>query len=141
GTLKVVDNYDAIENIPGELIMKILAFDGNLEKIDKASKILAESPNLAISSSSRGNIEITHSDAQKGIALETIAERLGIEMKEVMSIGDNLNDLSMLEKVGYPVAMENGAEEVKKIAKYVTDTNENSGVGKAIMKLLREQQV
>ncbi|HDA0344452.1 TPA: HAD family phosphatase [Staphylococcus aureus] len=141
GTLKVVDNYDAIENIPGELIMKILAFDGNLEKIDKASKILAESPNLAISSSSRGNIEITHSDAQKGIALETIAERLGIEMKEVMAIGDNLNDLSMLEKVGYPVAMENGAEEVKKIAKYVTDTNENSGVGKAIMKLLREQQV
>ncbi|MEN0262430.1 Cof-type HAD-IIB family hydrolase [Staphylococcus aureus] len=141
GTLKVVDNYDAIENIPGELIMKILAFDGNLEKIDKASKILAESPNLAISSSSRGNIEITHSDAQKGIALGTIAERLGIEMKEVMAIGDNLNDLSMLEKVGYPVAMENGAEEVKKIAKYVTDTNENSGVGKAIMKLLREQQV
>ncbi len=37
--------------------------------------------------------------------------------------------------------MENGAEEVKKIAKYVADTNENSGVGKAIMKLLREQQV
>ncbi len=35
-------------------------------------------------------------------------------MKEVMAIGDNLNDLSMLEKVGYPVAMENGAEEVKK---------------------------
>ncbi|HDC8080041.1 TPA: HAD-IIB family hydrolase, partial [Staphylococcus aureus] len=109
--------------------------------IDKASKILAESPNLAISSSSRGNIEITHSDAQKGIALETIAERLGIEMKDVMAIGDNLNDVSMLEKVGYPVAMENGAEEVKKIANYVTDTNENSGVGKAIMKLLREQQV
>ncbi len=99
GTLKVVDNYDAIENIPGELIMKILAFDGNLEKIDKASKILAESPNLAISSSiSRGNIEITHSDAQKGIALETIAERLGIEMKDVMAIGDNLNDLSMSRK-------------------------------------------
>ena len=61
-------------------------------------------------------------------------------MKDVMAIGDNLNDLSMLEKVGYPVAMENGAEEVKKM-KYVTDTNENSGVGKAIMKLLREQQV
>ncbi|MGZ1821378.1 Cof-type HAD-IIB family hydrolase [Staphylococcus argenteus] len=140
GTLKVVDNYDAIEDIPGELIMKILAFDADLEKIDKASKILAESPNLAVSSSSRGNIEITHSDAQKGIALETIAERLGIEMKDVMAIGDNLNDVSMLAKAGYPVAMENGANEVKEIAKYITDTNENSGVGKAIMKLLREQQ-
>lgn len=38
GTLKVVDNYDAIENIPGELIMKILAFDGNLEKLTKLVK-------------------------------------------------------------------------------------------------------
>ncbi len=53
-----------------------------------------------------------------------------------MSIGDNLNDLSMLEKVGYPVAMENGAEEVKKIAKYVTDTNENSGVGKSYYEII-----
>ncbi len=45
GRLKVVDNYDAIENIPGEIgSLKILAFDGNLEKIDKASKILNEIP-------------------------------------------------------------------------------------------------
>lgn len=70
--------------------------------------------------------------------LEIIVERLGIEMKEVMVIGDNLNDLLMLEKVGYLVVMENGVEEVKKIVKYVIDMNENSGVGKVIMKLLCE---
>ncbi|EHJ07828.1 Cof-type HAD-IIB family hydrolase [Staphylococcus simiae] len=138
GTLKVVDNYSAIEDIPGELIMKILAFDGDLDKIDQAGQILAASPNLAISSSSRGNLEITHSDAQKGIALETIAERLGISMEDVMAVGDNLNDVSMLERVGYPVAMANATDKVKEVAQFVTDSNENSGVGKAIMKLLTE---
>ncbi|WP_186306344.1 HAD hydrolase family protein, partial [Staphylococcus epidermidis] len=88
-----------IEDIPGELIMKVLAFNPDLEKMDRIGQELAASPNLAISSSSRGNLEITHSDAQKGIALETIAERLGVKMENVMAIGDNLNDVSMLERV------------------------------------------
>lgn len=88
GTLKVVDNYDKIEDTPGEIVMKILAFDSDLAKIDRVSEKLAQSESLAISSSSRGNIEITHSDAQKGIALETIAERLNIDMENVMAIGD-----------------------------------------------------
>ncbi|WP_210146221.1 Cof-type HAD-IIB family hydrolase [Staphylococcus sp. GDY8P29P] len=138
GTLKVVENYDKIQDTPGEIVMKILAFDSDLEKIDRVSETLAKSESLAVSSSSRGNIEITHSDAQKGIALNTIAERLNIDMKNVMAIGDNMNDVSMLERVGYSVAMENAAPEVKAIAKYETDSNEQSGVGKAIMKLLRE---
>ncbi|HCG75082.1 MULTISPECIES: Cof-type HAD-IIB family hydrolase [Staphylococcus] len=139
GTLKIVDNYDKIEDIPGELIMKILAFDSDLGKIDLVGQELAKSPNLAVSSSSRGNLEITHSDAQKGIALATIAKQLGIDLENVMALGDNLNDISMLERVGYPVAMDNAAPEVKAVAKYVTDTNENSGVGKAIMKFLKDE--
>ena len=65
GTLKVVENYDKIQDTPGEIVMKILAFDSDLEKIDRVSETLAKSESLAISSSSRGNIEITHSDAQK----------------------------------------------------------------------------
>lgn len=139
GTLKIVDNYDKIEDIPGELIMKILAFDSDLGKIDLVGQELAQSPNLAVSSSSRGNLEITHSDAQKGIALSTIAKQLGIDLKDVMALGDNLNDVSMLERVGYSVAMDNAAPEVKTVAKYVTDSNENSGVGKAIKKFLKEE--
>lgn len=138
GTLKVVDNYDKIEDIPGELIMKILAFDPDIGKIDLVGQELAKSPNLAVSSSSRGNLEITHSDAQKGIALSTIAKQLGIDLNDVMALGDNLNDVSMLKRVGYPVAMDNATPEVKTVAKYVTDSNENSGVGKAIMKFLKE---
>ncbi|MCD8837507.1 Cof-type HAD-IIB family hydrolase [Mammaliicoccus sciuri] len=138
GTLKTVDSYDEIENRPGEIILKILAFASDLSKIDRAKAEISESKSLAVSSSSRGNIEITHSDAQKGIALEEIANQLNISMSDVMAIGDNLNDVSMLEKAGYAVAMENGAPEVKEIADYVTDTNEHSGVGKAIIHALKD---
>ena len=60
-------------------------------------------------------------------------------MENVMAIGDNMNDVSMLSRAGYPVAMENAIPEVKEYAKYVTDTNQNSGVGKAINKMLEEQ--
>ena len=139
GTLKVVNSYEEIEDIPGELIMKVLAFNPDLEKINAIGAELSAIPSLAISSSSRGNLEITHSDAQKGIALESIANQLNIDLKDVMALGDNLNDVSMLERVGYPVAVENAMPEVKAVAKYVTDTNENSGVGKAIMKLLKKK--
>lgn len=138
GTLKVVDNYDKIKDTPGEIVMKILAFDSDLDKIDRVSKGLAEPGSLAVSSSSRGNIEITHADAQKGIALQTIADRLQVDISDVMAIGDNLNDVSMLERVGYSVAMANATDEVKATAKFETESNEDSGVGKAIMKLLKE---
>ncbi|ARJ51109.1 Cof-type HAD-IIB family hydrolase [Staphylococcus lutrae] len=140
GTLKVVENYNHIEAVPGELIMKVLAHDTDLEKIERVKAELANSSNLAVSSSSIGNIEITHSDAQKGLALQTLAEQLGIDMSETMAVGDNLNDKSMLDRVGVAVAMENALPELKERATFVTDSNENSGVAKAIYRVLGKDE-
>ena len=119
--------------------MKVLAFNPDLEKIERIGQELSTISSLAVSSSSRGNLEITFR-CSKGIALETIANQLHIDLQDVMALGDNLNDVSMLERVGYPVAMDNAIPEVKAIAKLVTDTNEHSGVGKAIMKVLTEEK-
>lgn len=140
GALKVVDNYDQVEEVPGELIMKVLAFDKDLEKIDRVKARLSERSNLEVSSSSRGNIEITHADAQKGVALASIAEQLGVRLEETMAVGDNLNDKSMIDCVGYPVAMANAVPEIIENAMFVTDSNENSGVAKAIYKVLNQQK-
>ena len=49
-----------------------------------------------------------------------------------MAIGDEENDRSMLKVVGNPVVMENGTDELKKIAKYITKSNDESGVAYAI---------
>lgn len=136
GSLKEVQNYDEIYERDGEIVLKFLAFSSDLDKIDAAKEALASYNSLAVSSSSRGNIEITHNDAQKGIALRAICEQLNITMDEVMAIGDNLNDVSMLERVKYSFAMSNGAEEVKQVAKFIAGDNEESGVGRAIMQVM-----
>ena len=72
----------------------------------------------------------------KAAALKELAEKLGIERKEIMTIGDGNNDVEMLEFAGIGVAMGNGTESAKKAANYVTDTNENHGVAKAIEKYI-----
>ncbi|MDE7162266.1 MAG: HAD hydrolase family protein, partial [Anaeroplasmataceae bacterium] len=48
------------------------------------------------------------------------------------AIGDAGNDLAMIEKAGIGVAMVNGYEEVKRVANYITTSNEDSGVAKAL---------
>lgn len=57
-----------------------------------------------------------------------------------MAVGDNLNDKSMLERAGVAVAMENALPELKDIATFVTDSNENSGVAKAIYRALGKEE-
>ncbi|WP_414042159.1 Cof-type HAD-IIB family hydrolase [Macrococcus animalis] len=139
GSLKEVSSYQEVYDRDGEIVMKFLAFSSDLEKLDAAKAELRTFKHLAVSASSRGNIEITHNDAQKGIALEAICEKLQIDMNQVMAIGDNLNDISMIEKAKYSYAMENGTEEVKAAANYMAGSNEESGVGRAIMQVMNEE--
>jgi hydroxymethylpyrimidine pyrophosphatase-like HAD family hydrolase len=60
-------------------------------------------------------------------------------MKEVMTIGDNLNDVSMIQAAGVSFAMGNALSELKEYAKYVTEPNVQSGVGKAIRRAIDEE--
>ena len=59
-----------------------------------------------------------------------------IESKDVMTIGDENNDIEMLEFAGIGVAMGNAKQHIKDKADYVTDTNENDGVAKVIEKFI-----
>lgn len=94
---------------------------------------------LVVTSSGQNNIEINHIEAQKGIAVAHVAKERNISLSEVMTIGDNLNDISMLQLAGVSFAMGNGELEVKEAARYLTDTNLEAGVGKAIKRAINEQ--
>ena len=98
------------------------------KKLESIKNKLEPFDDLELAISTSGYIEITQKDAQKGKALEHLCRYLGIHMEEVMAIGDNENDHSMLVRAGYPIAMGNANEEIKKIAKYVTASNDESGV-------------
>ena len=63
-----------------------------------------------------------------------MAEHLGIKQEEVMAIGDNENDLTMVEYAGIGVAMANATENVKNAADVLTASNEEDGVAEVINK-------
>lgn len=86
------------------------------------------------SNSSPTNIEINAVGVHKAAAIDVVRERLGIEMSQVMAMGDSLNDIKMIEKAGLGIAMGNAQEEVKKAADWITTTNVNDGVARAIEK-------
>ena len=133
--LKYIDDLDKFFNEDLE-VRKFVAFHNDIELIDKIKREISKIEGLAISSSFRDNIEITDINAQKGIILEKVAKKLSIAREEVMILGDSFNDYSMFEIFEETVAMENAIPEVKDIAKYITDTNDNLGVAKAILSVL-----
>lgn len=137
GYIREVPSYDMVieENIHN--INKIFgtAFD-NYDRLLRAREVLQQSPRLAVTSSGKFNIEVNHIDAQKGIALEQYALSKGIAMENVMAIGDSFNDLSMLQKAGRSVAMENAPDEIKHACTHTTTSNEADGVALAIEAIL-----
>ena len=87
-----------------------------------------------ITSSLNTNIEICGKTANKGDGLTNLCKLLNIKPEEVIVFGDNFNDLEMLQFAGTSVVMENGEEEIKNIADFVTLPNTEGGVGYAIEK-------
>lgn len=77
-------------------------------------------------------LEILQKTANKGTAILHLAEKLGFSVDQTMAIGDQENDRAMLEVVANPVVMENGTDSLKQIAKYITKSNEESGVAHAL---------
>ena len=121
-------------------IRKFVAFHNNIELINEMKDVIGKIQGLAVSSSFVDNIEITDYSAQKGLILAKVSKEMGIENDEVMVLGDSFNDYSMFTEFTETVAMENAIPEIKKIAKYITDTNDNLGVAKAIYRVIEEQK-
>ncbi|NLD47324.1 MAG: HAD family hydrolase [Clostridiaceae bacterium] len=63
-------------------------------------------------------LELLHRDASKGTALEELAAITGVSLCNILSIGDNCNDIEMVELSGMGFAVENANTRLKKIARY-----------------------
>ncbi|WP_252243243.1 MULTISPECIES: Cof-type HAD-IIB family hydrolase [unclassified Clostridium] len=137
-SLKYIDDVEKFFE-DGIEVRKFVAFHKDVELIDKMKKTVGKLEGLAISSSFDDNIEITDLNAQKGIILEQVAKKMDIDIKDVMILGDSFNDYSMFEIFEESVAMKNAIPEVKEIAKYITDSNDNLGVAKAIYNVLNNE--
>lgn len=88
-------------------------------ELDECVKRLKDIGGLIVTSSADFNIEIIAEGATKGDGVRRLAKRLGIDISEVIGVGDSRNDISLLEAVGLPLAVENASEELKQKAKKV----------------------
>ena len=77
-------------------------------------------------------IDVTAPTATKGRALAWRAAQLGLSREEVMAVGDNFNDVEMLEFAGLPVVMANSVDGLKQRGWAITGDNESAGVAEAI---------
>lgn len=127
-----------LNNAPCKDITKIIWYD-NSEVTPTYYKDMAEKlKGCATVAPSRSDfLEFVSEKTSKKVAIEILADYYGVDLADTVAVGDNFNDIPMLESVGLPVAVANAEEAVKKRCKYVTDACYLSGVGKLIEKLLK----
>lgn len=77
-------------------------------------------------------VEVSRAGISKGFGLATLGKQLGVTSNEMMCIGDQGNDKTMMQYVKYSVAMGNASDEIKSVAKYQTADNDHAGVARAI---------
>lgn len=134
---KVFSGYEEMKR-KGKPITKFFLVSEDINLLEEIKKEIEQNKILAVSSSFKYNLEVTAYDAQKGPVLKKYIESLGYTMDEVMVFGDSMNDYSMMEMdFGATVAMANADEEIKRIAKYETKSNEEDGVAYAILEMLK----
>ncbi|CAM4234245.1 hypothetical protein FHS16_001219 [Paenibacillus endophyticus] len=106
---------------------------GSKEKMDAVQAEWAEWPKvLHFIRSGDFFIDVHHSEASKGRALQQLAEIRGIDRSRILAIGNYYNDITMLEFAGMGIAMGNSPDEVKRAADAVTYSNSEDGVAKAL---------
>ncbi|AOR24548.1 Cof-type HAD-IIB family hydrolase [Clostridium taeniosporum] len=128
---KILKNYS-------NKIIKVICIDNSENKntLLNVKNNLLKFSDIETVSSGDNNFEVMQKGVSKGNAAKILSEKLGIKQDEVICIGDNENDLSMIKFAGLGVAMGNGSDIVKKSANYITDTNTNDGVAKAIERFI-----
>lgn len=118
------------------VIRKIFAFSQEPAKLEELRKILKPYDALTVTASASWNVEITSSEAKKGIMTEKAAEYYGISKNQVLVFGDGENDKTMFQRFVHSRAMENAVPCIRELAEKIVESNQEDGVAKEIRRIL-----
>lgn len=125
---KIIKNDTTVENIN-------LVFTDMEQRVETYNYI-SKNFDVEITNSIGNNLEIGSKSCSKGEALEFLAGMLGINMSEVMSLGDNNNDWDMIRRSGIGVAVGNADKRLKESAAYITSGNNDDGFAEAVYRFV-----
>jgi len=128
-----VDDWDEIDDVP----LKVSFFDptGNVKEnvFDKLTKF---QDRLQIVLSSDFWVDVMSPNINKGVAVRNIQRVMNFKPEECAAFGDYLNDLEMLQAVGYGFAVANAHPDIKKISHFETTSNDQAGVLAGVRRLI-----
>lgn len=145
----VEDVYDYIKKLNTDKFLKMTICDENkivFSSILRKLKNISDIDVLDVSHMSQKKIksgtnevsvgyyytEVSSKNVDKWYAIKEIMKRENIKQEEVMSFGDNNNDILMIKNAGLGIAMGHSNNEVKKVADLITTTNDEDGVAKVL---------
>jgi len=129
--LEYIDSTERMRREAMGCAYKYVVFSPDGEKLKRLAEEMKRF-DISVTSSWGDNIELMKRGAGKGKALEMYARRHGIAKEEIMSFGDQINDMDMLAASGWPVAMENAVDGLKKSARLIAPHHDRSGVGRIL---------
>lgn len=130
-----------IEELPNPFKMNKIVMSRPAEEIDAMIPTIPESyhEKYNIYKSQSFILEVLPDHIDKGYFMRIIGDMLGLEKEQIMGIGDQENDLSLVVNAGLGVAMDNAIDSVKEAANYITKSNDDNGVAYAIRKFILNQ--
>lgn len=137
--MQVTEVFDRdLRFLAGQDIAKVLYENRDFDYLKKIEEELKDiTGNMDVSFSSNRYIEFNSKGVTKGAGLRFVAEMLGIKREETIAIGDNFNDLSMIQEAGLGVGVQNTIQGMRQYCDYITEaTNDEGGVGEVIEKFI-----
>jgi Cof subfamily protein (haloacid dehalogenase superfamily) len=131
---KIVSDFaKALENA-----VKIVGISDDLARVEQCEKHVQQElgTHASAARSQPYYLDVTHPKANKGFAVQWLAERLGIPLDQVATLGDQPNDVLMFKKSGISIAMGNAGESVRNAATHVSTACDEEGFANGIEKFV-----
>ncbi|MDF2530724.1 MAG: family phosphatase [Clostridia bacterium] len=134
--IRLLDRFEDMTECEKREIFKAVVVDDDNSKLQYIREEILKTDIVTVSQSLSDNIEVMHKEVSKGNAVAKLAEIYHIDRAEIITLGDNENDISMIEYAGLGVAMGNAVQLLKDRADYITADYMEDGVAQVIEKFI-----
>jgi len=135
--IRVVPDFKEIVKKSSQNISKFLMVSKDTQQLFEVRRLLEKIDTVNVMCSTDDNIEVVNKNVSKGNALVIVSKSNQYNGYGIVAIGDSENDLSMLLESHYKIVMGNADESLKKIADFISVTNDENGVAIAIRQILK----
>lgn len=135
----ILGEYFSLKRLNSEFRKTEIAIERDFD-VDRARCILDKFTDVEIIDTGFA-VHIKSKKFNKGTGLKRTAELMGMDIKDIVAIGDSPNDIEMLKISGFGIAVANAHPDVKKVADMVTEGVHGAGVAEAVQFLKQKGEL